>query len=145
MFLENRVTGCSFCFFLKSHMTVEVLHPPLPHGLTGRSVVVLEVHTKRFYCSLKWKEISSESLDLTNASCSSASSTSPTPESPYMDTCVEESASCVQTQKLLALWHQVPKTEDKYLKRTINKMPSSWGGDTQGLRERERIAAWWRG
>lgn len=89
--------------FLSHLMTVEVLHPPLPHGLTGRSVVVLEVHTKRFYCSLKWKEISSESLDLTKASCSSASSTSPTPESPYMDTCVEDSPSCVQTQKLLAL------------------------------------------
>lgn len=144
MFLESG--WCMFFFFFfKSHMTIEVLRPPLPHGLTGRSVVVLEVHTKRFYCSLKWKEISSKSLDLTKASCSPASSTSPTPESPYMDTCMEDSPSCVQTQKGLALWHQVPKTEGKYLKRTINKMPSSWERETQGLREQETISAWLRG
>lgn len=89
--------------FFKSRMTVEVLHPPSPHDLTGRSVVVLKAHTKRLYCSLKWKEILSEPLDLTKACCSSASSTSSTPESPYMDTCMEESPSGAQTQKLLAL------------------------------------------
>lgn len=78
-------------------MTIEVLHPPLHRGLTARSVVVLEVHTKRFYCSLKWKEISSESVDLTKASCSSASSSSPAQESPYMDTCGRFSLLCANT------------------------------------------------
>lgn len=65
--------------------------------VTGRTVAELEVHTKKFYSSVEWKEISSTSLDLTksprNLAFSSVSSTSLTQESPYMDTYMKYSPS----------------------------------------------------
>lgn len=65
--------------------------------VTERTVAELEVHTKKFYSPVEWKEISSASLDLTksprNLALSSVSSTSLTPESPYMDTYMKDSLS----------------------------------------------------
>lgn len=66
-------------------------------SVTGRTVAELEVHTKMFYSPVEWKEISSMSLDLTksphNIALSSVSSTSLTPESPYMDIYMKDSPS----------------------------------------------------
>lgn len=70
------------------------LHQRTPTGrtLTGRTVAELEVHTKKFYSPVEWKEISS-GLWTSQKALSSVSSTSPTLERPYMDTYMKDSPS----------------------------------------------------
>lgn len=70
------------------------LHQRTPTGrtVTGRTVAELEVHTKKFYSPVEWKEISS-GLWTSQKALSSVSSTSPTLERPYMDTYMKDSPS----------------------------------------------------
>lgn len=92
-FYHRSPTSSSSC-----HCFVYLHHRALTgKAVTRRTVAKLEVHTKKFYSPVEWKEISSTSLDRTksphNVALSSVSSTSLTPESPYMDTYMKDSPS----------------------------------------------------